>query len=61
MAASSMASDGKAIPNMNCPGQEATSPFFYTLKNSTQGLDPSTPRSRSEQVAVQVLRRLVAC
>lgn len=28
------------IPNMNCPGQEATDPFFFTLKNTTQWLDP---------------------
>ena len=28
------------LPNMNCPGQDATSPFFATLKNSKQYLDP---------------------
>ncbi|KFX29753.1 Ig-like domain-containing protein [Ralstonia solanacearum] len=31
-------SDG--IPNMNCPGQESTDPYFFTLKNTTQWLDP---------------------
>src|SRR5467141_1857776 len=31
-------SDG--VPNMNCPGQDPTSPFFQTLKNSKQWLDP---------------------
>jgi len=31
-------SDG--VPNMNCPGQDATSPFFFTLAGSTQWLDP---------------------
>ena len=31
-------SDG--VPNMNCPGQETTDPFYFTLKNSTQWLDP---------------------
>ncbi|WP_165614436.1 choice-of-anchor Q domain-containing protein [Paraburkholderia ginsengiterrae] len=31
-------SDG--VPNMNCPGQETTDPFFYTLKNTPQWLDP---------------------
>ncbi|MFX5578701.1 hypothetical protein ABTD84_19800, partial [Acinetobacter baumannii] len=31
-------SDG--VPNMNCPGQETTDPFYVTLKNSTQWLDP---------------------
>lgn len=28
-----------AVPNMNCPGQAGDSPFFATLKNSTQWLD----------------------
>jgi hypothetical protein len=32
-------SDG--IPNMNCPGQPASSPFFQTLKDSKQWLDTS--------------------
>ncbi|MFL6605493.1 MAG: Ig-like domain-containing protein [Steroidobacteraceae bacterium] len=35
-------SDG--IPNMNCPGQDPTSPFFATLQGSTQWLDPSNPK-----------------
>jgi len=42
-------SDG--VPNMNCPGQDATSPFFQTLKNSKQWLDPlkrSLPGSTSD-------------
>ncbi len=30
------------IPNMNCPGLDQTSPFFFTLKNSTQFLDPNS-------------------
>jgi hypothetical protein len=34
------AADGGFIPNMNCPGQDATSPFFATLKGSKQWLDP---------------------
>ncbi|MEK7321349.1 MAG: Ig-like domain-containing protein [Pseudomonadota bacterium] len=31
------------VPNMNCPGQEtqAKDPFFFTLRNSTQWLDPT--------------------
>ncbi len=33
------------IPNMNCPGQDPTSPFFATLKNSKQWLDPSNPKT----------------
>ena len=33
------------IPNMNCPGQDPTSPFFQTLKNSKQWLDPSNPKT----------------
>src|SRR5262249_34102324 len=32
---------GAGIPNMNCPGQDATSPFFQTLKDSKQWLDPA--------------------
>lgn len=34
--------DGKAIPNMNCPGQETNSPFYFTMKNGTQALNPTT-------------------
>jgi hypothetical protein len=34
--------DGQAIPNMSCPGQETTSPFYYTMRNSTMGLHPAT-------------------
>ncbi|MEX3898588.1 Ig-like domain-containing protein [Paraburkholderia sp. BR10954] len=34
-------SDG--VPNMNCPGQETTDPFFFTLKGSKQWLDPERP------------------
>src|SRR5882757_3346068 len=29
---------------MNCPGQDPTSPFFATLKNSSQWLDPGNPK-----------------
>ena len=29
------------VPNMNCPGQDAASPFFATLKGSKQWLDPN--------------------
>ncbi len=36
-------SDG--MPNMNCPGQDASSPFFATLANSKQWLDPSNPKT----------------
>ncbi len=35
---------GDYIPNMNCPGQDPTSPFFATLKDSKQWLDPSNPK-----------------
>ena len=31
---------GKYIPNMNCPGQDSTSPFFATLAGSKEWLDP---------------------
>ena len=32
------------VPNMNCPGQDATSPFFQTLRGSKQWLDTDTPK-----------------
>jgi hypothetical protein len=41
--------DGKQIPNMNCPGQGNTSPFYYTLENSTQALNPDTPITNNSQ------------
>lgn len=31
-------SDG--VPNMNCPGQSTSDPYFFTLKNTTNWLDP---------------------
>jgi hypothetical protein len=40
-------SDG--IPSMNCPGQETTSPFYYTLENSTNALNPTTPLPNNSQ------------
>jgi Multicopper oxidase len=36
-------SDG--VPNMNCPGQDPTSPFFQTLRDSKQWLDPANPKT----------------
>jgi uncharacterized repeat protein (TIGR01451 family) len=33
---------GRAVPNMSCPGQDDTSPFYYTMKDSTQALAPDT-------------------
>jgi len=38
------AADGGNVPNMNCPGQDASSPFFATLKNSKQWLDENSPK-----------------
>jgi hypothetical protein len=39
------AADGASyVPNMNCPGQDNTSPFFQTLKNSKQWLDSNNPK-----------------
>ena len=41
---------GSAIPNMNCPGQDPTSLFFFTLQNSTNWLDPNqTPLPSGSQ------------
>ena len=57
-------SDGVTQPNMNCPGQSTSDPFFYTLQGTPQYLDPCTkaaPRQRrdcgSRRLPVQVLRR----
>ncbi len=36
---------GRRHPNMNCPGQDPTGPFFQTLKDSKQWLDPSNPKT----------------
>jgi hypothetical protein len=33
------------VPNMNCPGQDPTSPFFQTLYGSTQWLDQTSPKT----------------
>ena len=35
---------GSYVPNMNCPGQDNNSPFFATMKDSKQWLDPSNPK-----------------
>ena len=40
-------SDG--VPNMNCPGQETTDPFFFTLRNSTQWLNPNQALPNNSQ------------
>lgn len=32
---------GALVPNISCPGQAANSPFFQTLKDSKQWLDPA--------------------
>jgi len=40
-------SDG--MPNMNCPGQDPTSPFYFTLQNSTQWLNPAVQLPNNSQ------------
>ncbi len=37
------------VPNMNCPGQDPTSPFFATLQGSTQWLNPGTTLPNNAQ------------
>ena len=37
---------GNYIPNMNCPGQDSTNPFFATLKGSKNWLDDKDPVTR---------------
>ena len=45
------ASDGGYITNMNCPGQDANSPFFATLKNSKQWLDTADSSGNKKAIA----------
>ena len=40
---------GNLVPNMNCPGQDTTSPFYFTLRNTTQWLNPTTPLPNNSQ------------
>jgi hypothetical protein len=40
-------SDG--VPNMNCPGQSSTDPFYYTLYNQTNTLNPGTALPNNSQ------------
>ncbi|MBS0375938.1 MAG: DUF11 domain-containing protein [Proteobacteria bacterium] len=47
------AADGGYIPNMNCPGQDATSPFFATLKNSKMWLDAPDSNGNKKALAYQ--------
>jgi hypothetical protein len=37
------------VPNMNCPGQDPASPFYFTLQNSKQWLNPNTPLPYNSQ------------
>ena len=37
------------VPNMNCPGQDPTSPFFFTLMNSTEWLNPTRALPNNSQ------------
>ncbi len=43
--------DGSYIPNMNCPGQDSSSPFFATLKNSKQWLDTADATGNKKPLA----------
>lgn len=40
-------SDG--VPNMNCPGQSTTDPFYFTLLNQPNYLNPGTPLPNGSQ------------
>ena len=39
------------VPNMNCPGQDPTSPFFQTLKDSKQWLDIADATGQKKALA----------
>ncbi len=41
--------NGTPVPNMNCPGQDPTSPFYFTLKNTPNYLNPGTPLPYNSQ------------
>ncbi len=43
--------DGKYIPNMNCPGQDAGSPFFATLQGSKMYLDTPDASGKKKPLA----------
>ncbi len=47
------AADGGYVPNMNCPGQDASSPFFATLKNSKMWLDVADATGNKKPLAHQ--------
>lgn len=48
------AADGTSyVPNMNCPGQDASSPFFATLKNSKMWLDTADAGGNKKPLAYQ--------
>ncbi|HEY8973155.1 MAG TPA: choice-of-anchor D domain-containing protein, partial [Burkholderiaceae bacterium] len=48
------AADGTSyVPNMNCPGQDASSPFFATLKNSKMWLDAADATGNKKPLAYQ--------
>jgi hypothetical protein len=48
------AADGKSfVPNMNCPGQDSSSPFFATLKNSKMWLDAADADGSKKSLAYQ--------
>jgi hypothetical protein len=38
-----LASDGQPVPNMNCPGQSSSDPFYFTLFNQPELLSLGTP------------------
>jgi hypothetical protein len=44
-----LSADGHPIPNMNCPGQDPTSLFMFTLKNTREYLNPTTTLPYSSQ------------
>ena len=48
-----VAADGGYVPNMNCPGQDAGSPFFATLKNSKMWLDAGDASGNKHPLAHQ--------
>jgi hypothetical protein len=44
-----LASDGQPIPNISCPGQSTTDPFWFTIKNQQTYFNPNGPLPYNSQ------------
>jgi hypothetical protein len=44
-----LASDGQPIPNISCPGQDPTDPFYFTIKDQQTYFNPKGPLPYNSQ------------